>query len=560
MLANPEQLHALTFYSASASMVANEYVEVMRDPKAIEATGCGHVAVDEGEYPTMPAASTQLLMRYSLAVEAPTLFSAALAISGEDLRACTRLFIVDNAAEAAGGGGQGEAAGTGVQELPLGRHTAAVELRPTPEGYTIVGLSDVPHADTALLPTRPGAAAPSRGGGVSEEGAWALTVSASQPPSLLEAVPCTRTQSFEGSYQANQRAVLARHILVPTAPTQLALLVRVRPALPFRLRLMRVQGGEVAWGKEDYPLAIPEVLSGPDGTLWLPNATLPPGKYVAHLELIPAACPEGFRPSPVDGRMMMMKGREAGNGAALAATSSAPGAAAVTWKAVFMPSSDDKVCPIIADDSQAKYLRAMFDTWGAAGVPGAPPAKAPPPPPKGALAAPGGPRAVAAAALVDRLLKEGGEGGGGGSRTLKDGTVLTLDPESRLTRLPPVSSSASSLTGSGASRGKDKDKEAAASPVVLSKEQLAERVAAQEAAAKAAVSGGIGSVPSVSARLEQGKGSRAALGARATSEFSQWRGRVALEARGAVKARARAALEVKQAKERETAAAGGLSE
>ena len=84
--ANHEQLHAVTFHSSTPRVVANEYVEVLKEPEAAQASGCKHVACDEGEYGAMPPSSCQLLFKYNLVVAEPTTLAASLAISGEDLR------------------------------------------------------------------------------------------------------------------------------------------------------------------------------------------------------------------------------------------------------------------------------------------------------------------------------------------------------------------------------------------------------------------------------------------------------------------------------------------
>lgn len=84
--ANHEQLHAITFHSSTPRVVANEYVEVLKEPEAEQLTGCKHVASDEGEYGPMAPSSCQLLFKYNLSVSEPTSLAANLSISGEDLR------------------------------------------------------------------------------------------------------------------------------------------------------------------------------------------------------------------------------------------------------------------------------------------------------------------------------------------------------------------------------------------------------------------------------------------------------------------------------------------
>ena len=385
----------------------------------------------------------------------------------------------------------------GTLDLPLGRLPRAIELQPSPEGYSIVALADVPPS-TTLLPFKaqvsaasPSLPPPAPAPGVNEDGSWALTLTSSNEPKTIDGVSSTRAQIFEGAYGANVRGVLTRQVLVPTGATQLSLLVRTTPAVPFTLRLMKMPGaGEVQWGQE-YPLAIEEVRSGDDGMLWLPNAILQPGKYVSHMTLDAASCPEGLQPSPIDGRI-----REGSS---------------IAWRAVYMPSTDDKVCPIIHDDSQQRYFKSMMDSWAG----GAPAAAAPA---KGAKAPAGGPgaaRLAAAAAVMERIKTEIDVAP---VRVLKDGSSLPLNPDLHLSKI-------------------DSDVK-----IVVLREALEERVRLQEAAAKEAQGGAL-----VSAKLSEGKGARQALGARRTSEFTEFRAQQANKAQGVLAARKAAALAIQQA-------------
>lgn len=386
-------------------------------------------------------------------------------------------------------------------DLPLGRLPSAIELKPSAEGYSIVAIADVPPSNT-LLPCKPGSASGPTPG-VNEDGSWALTLTSTTELKTTDAVPSTRAQAFEGKYLANVRAVMARQVLVPTGSTKLSLLVRATPAVPFTLRLMKMpgSGGDVVWG-QDYPLAIQEVRSGVDGRLWLPNVILQPGKYVSQLTLDPATCPEGLRPSPVDGTL--------------------PEGSSISWRAVYMPSTDEKVCPIVQDDSQQKYFKSMFDSWGAAGGAAAAPAAA-----KGAKPPPGGPgaaRLAAASAALERLKADLNSVTPVAARVLKDGSSLALDPDLHLSRLVP---------------GDDVK-------VLLAKEQLEERVAGQEGVAKEA---GANLSGLVSAKLSEGKSARQALGARRTSEFTEFRSEAVNKAKGVIAARKRAALAIQEAKQ-----------
>ena len=141
----------------------------------------------EGEYLAAPAGACTAMLRYAIKVSEPTTLSASLAISGEDMRACSRLVLVDNA--------------TGAETLVLLARLPATELQPTPEGYTLVAVSEVPTG--TQLPTRPGGhAAPAiasgtsaTGGGVAEDGTWALSVTSSKP-ATLEPISKERVQVF----------------------------------------------------------------------------------------------------------------------------------------------------------------------------------------------------------------------------------------------------------------------------------------------------------------------------------------------------------------------------
>ena len=328
---------------------------------------------------------------------------------------------------------------------------------------------------------------------------------------------------LEGSYEANSRWVLARQVLIPTAPTQLSLVITTEPPAPFKLQLLKAPtGAEVSWTATDYAVAL-ERTSGPSGALTVHNAALPPGKYVACLTLEGGegmACGEGLQPSPVDGVLS--------------------GGGGIKWRAVYMPSTDDKVCPIVQDDSQQRYFKAMFEAWAAAPPPGGAGAAASAPPPakggKGAAATAGGaggPRAQQAAAALEKLeaaMAAEAEAAttpvDAPSRTLKDGSNLVLEPDARVSV------------------------KSATKPYVLTSEQLEERAAAAAAAvAGTAETEAAAGVSPVASSLDHGKGGRSALATRRAAEFSEWRTQTSSGAKAALRARAVAMLRIKQAEE-----------
>lgn len=487
-----------------------------------------YTSCQEGEYGPMPSGSCSLLMRYNLKLSEPTTLAASLAISGEDLRACTRLVLVDNET------GEGRV-------LPLARLPATL-LEPKEKGYCLLALTQVPPAPAAL-PVRPGTSAaepppPAQGSkpgtpsartpplaaaqrpvtpggsaatGVVEDGSWALTLTASAPPAALDPVPVQRVQVLEGSYHANARHVLSRQLLVPTLSTQVALTFTTKPAVPFKLRLMQVPPGkEVAWGQE-YTQVFER--HAPEGLLNLYNVVLPPGKYVIHTELLPEQCPEGLQPSPVDGSVE--------NGP-------------VTWRAVYMPSIDANVCPVVADDSQQRYFRSMFDGWASAATAAAVAAAADPAK-AGKAAAAAGPRSQVAGSALARYTAEVGSAAAvdgdapptppqAVQRTLRSGANMELDPDAHMTVRTP---------------------EQGQPPTLLSAEEVAARLVAQQEQAET----GTKKVGEVAALLDKGKSARGTLAARRASEFSEWRSQRANGSKEALKARARAAAAVKEATE-----------
>lgn len=192
--ANHEQLHSVTFHSRTPGVAANEFTEVMQKAEP----SCTSLCL-EGDYAPMAAGQCSALLKYTLKPSEPTTLAASLSVSGEDLRSCTRLVLVDNAA-AATPGGDGPSA---ERIVPLAR-LSATELQPTAEGYTLVAISEVPPAPYRL-PIRPasaavaaaatasGGAAVPPGSGVASEGTWALSVTASKAVTL-EPVSTARVQ------------------------------------------------------------------------------------------------------------------------------------------------------------------------------------------------------------------------------------------------------------------------------------------------------------------------------------------------------------------------------
>ena len=158
------------------------FIQVMK----VAEPSCSAICLEE-DYKATPAGTCMALKRCSLKVSEPTTLAASLAISGEDMRACTRLVLVDNASGA-------------ESVVPLCRLPAR-ELLPTPEGYMLVAISDVPAS--VRLPARPSQppspeTSSNRGSGILEDGNWALTVTSSRP-AALEPIPSERVQVSIGA-------------------------------------------------------------------------------------------------------------------------------------------------------------------------------------------------------------------------------------------------------------------------------------------------------------------------------------------------------------------------
>ncbi len=420
--------HAIMFYSQppckqddyyckanELSIVVGEMMDVMQGQ---EGEAGAHVTNLDGQMEAAPAPGATLgVLRYQLQVGEPTLVAGALTLAREDVRRATRLLLVDNA--------------TGRQHAcPSGR-LAPVQLEPSPAGYTLLAVA-----------TNLGGSKQQQQ--VAEDGAgegpvpWFLQLLSSAPLASVQESSVARAQPLQGTYKPNARGVVARHLLTPIQPTQLAVHAALQPPalVPFTVRVcVAPTGGEVVWGE-----AYPELTraSSPDGAaLLLPSVQLEPGKYLVELLLDKEGCPEGWQLDPVSGQLTDLT--QPGGGAP---------APPLSWTMTLLPSTDDKVCPVTADDSQQRYFRAMQEAWAVQGVPaaagatagaGAKGAPAKPAAGKGGAAAGAlGGRAAAAASLLEKVVAElaaeagGGEGAPPVTRPLKDGGVVELKPQERL--------------------------------------------------------------------------------------------------------------------------------
>ncbi|GIL93290.1 hypothetical protein Vretimale_15687 [Volvox reticuliferus] len=529
---DPLFLHAVTFMSASPCTVG-EYNQVMpmHDPAI-------HVAPLEGRYTDLPPDCLGLLFRYNLNLTERATVSAHLSINGEDMRAATRLLLVDRA--------------NGTAKLLPSNRLHATELAPTPAyngatspagasatasgGYCLMALYDTSS-------TR----------GVAEEGTYCLTVTSTAPlpAAVLSEVMSTRADEFVETYRPNARLVLGRTAITTTNTCQVAILATTEPRLPFRMTLQEAPPGrEISWlASVDYPILATTSSNegsvslassqGPavtgEGYALIADATLRPGKYLIACTIDASACPMGMQPDPQTGAM--------------------PGGKAVKLKLWVHPSADEKTVTVVSDNSLARYVQGVYDKWNAAPV---------------QLIAQPAPGTVAAS--------KGGKGGGGGnpagdskkayvgsrssiaasilekhkaeqlqqqqqqqqqpagapeertsmdgmptappgmvSRVLKDGSVLNLDPTAQLQVL----------------RGQ--------LPVRLTAAQLAER----QASAMAAAADGAARLESVGKSLEASKGERAGFRARQASNFAEWRASMVRAQREATTRRAEVAQSIK---------------
>jgi hypothetical protein len=466
------------------------------------------VAPLEGRYGEAAPGSVGLLFRYALALDAPTTLAAHLSISGEDMRAATRLYLLDKATRAA-------------TPLPGGR-LHATELAPNGgAGYALIALYD---------------AGPR---GVAEEGSYCLTLTSSSPlpPGCLVELPCGRCEAFAEAYRPNGRHVLSRHVLTCSTSTSLALVAAAEPRLPFTLTLQEaLTGREVTWaaskdypqlvaaraegyGPEAAPSAPPRVALAAEGSAVLPDVSLKPGKYLVSCTLDAALCPPELQPDVLTGALPTPPG--------------AAGAPPVKLRLWALPSADEKACTVLADSSLAKYVQSVYDKWNAAPValiaqpaPGAAGKGAKPgaaagggaagkPPPGGRAAVAAGllesHRAEAAPPSVSQTGAEPGEPAGGVTRVLRDGSVLELDPVAQLivARSEPAQR--------------------------ISPEQLAERAAA--AAARAAQEAAA-ALEGVARALVAGKDERAGFRARQAAGYAELRAAALVAQRDAAGRRA----------------------
>jgi hypothetical protein len=247
------------------SRVLGEMSHVMGDEDPVKAS----VQNLDGQYDPLPAGGTALLLRYNLKTTQPTTMSATLAVSGEDMRALTRLVLIDNSS------GQ-------ETVVPAGR-LPPLELQPHEAGYTIIALAaaGTPSSQSGRLPGAGSTSAPSGGGEESGAtaaagGTWFLQIISSSPLAPAQETSVARVQAVEGHYKPNVRRVLARQMLTPIHPLQTALVASTEPPLPFTLAVQQAPTGqEVVWGAEYPALATREAS---EGSVVVGNLSLTPGK------------------------------------------------------------------------------------------------------------------------------------------------------------------------------------------------------------------------------------------------------------------------------------------
>ncbi|EFJ40819.1 adenylate kinase [Volvox carteri f. nagariensis] len=532
---DPLFLHAVTFMSASPCTVG-EYNQVM--PMHDSAV---HVASQEGRHPDMPPDSLGLLFRYNLNPTDRATVAAHLSINGEDMRAATRLLLVDRA--------------SGEAKLLPGNRLHATELAPAPSASAASGGSGATagggYCLMALYDTSTR--------GVAEEGNYCLTVTSTGPlpAAVLSEVPSARSDEFVETYRPNARLVLGRTAITTTNTCQVAILATTEPRLPFRMTLQEAPPGrEITWlASVDYPvlassssnegvgLAMAEgPAATPEGYALIPDATLKPGKYLIACTIDAKACPVGMQPDPRTGAM--------------------PGGKPIKLKVWVHPSADEKVVTVISDNSLARYVQGVYDKWNAA------PVQLIAQPPAGTVTsgkggkggsataagnAPAdnkkayvGSRSSIAAAILEKYKAEqvqqkqpeqqqqavaGGDEGtpagiedgapaappGTVSRVLKDGSVLNLDPTAQLQVLrdqPPVRLTAAQLAG-------------------------------RQTSAMAAAADGAVRLESVGKALEASKGERAGFRARQASNFAEWRASMVRAQREAASRRAEVLQSIK---------------
>eukprot|EP00775_Hariotina_reticulata_P013032 gene13032-13161_t len=310
---SPLLLHCVTFYAA---------VEYALDEAArLLPSACGlHVASENGDQESLRAGSRHMLFRYLLKPSQPCTATFDLRTSSPALQACSRLLLVNNHNR------------TLVQHVL--NQPSQVPLAPTDKGYTLVCLTE-PHVDVPAS-------------------SWAVSVTSSRPLPPMQAVPVAKPVLLQGTYAANTKVMVARHVLCPTTPVQLALLSQLwcpadvgqpvaaalgtRCPLSYTLQLFDTAGAkEVTWGATYELLA--EAAGGADGRAFLPGVFLAPGRYVVVMQLLPDASRQWV--DPVSG-----------------STQPAP-----HWELMCLPSADEKICPISPDDAYERHFRATAEAW-----------------------------------------------------------------------------------------------------------------------------------------------------------------------------------------------------
>eukprot|EP00798_Chlamydomonas_sp_ICE-L_P023777 gene23777-9336_t len=479
VVASAEYLHSVWFLSNS-KCIADDYIKVLPEYESDSALMATTYDGDTG--PVSPGAAA-LHFRYNLKVAEKMTLAAYLSVAEDEQLACSELVLVNNA--------------TKTETIQPMSRLAAMEIEPNGDaGYCLLSLAKVSAKRKESLP----------------DASWALTLTASSTPPSFEPVSVARSQVLVGQYEPNSKLVLSRCLIVPMSPVQMALVATTDPPVPFKLKVLQaVTGQEVQWNTE-YPSVLEQ--HAPDGSATVHNATLPAGKYVLHLELDNSCCEAGLQPQAVTGEV------EKGP---------------ISWRVVFLPSVDEKVCPILADDSRQRHLKTMMDAWSSAaaaksatvakgaaaagGKAAAPPKGGPP-----GLSA----RAQAAAALLEKFQEEISSSSQGSSappppvRTLKDGSMLTLAPGSRL-----------------ATKFVSEEEE---SRVVVTEELEVRQAALKEASIR-----GQEVVASISSGLESHKTERSALAARKASELAEWRSKKLTTAKDIRQQRAEAIALAKRA-------------
>jgi hypothetical protein len=195
---------------------------------------------------------------------------------------------------------------------------------------------------------------------------------------------------------------------------QIAAVAATHPPLPLRLRIMSVPvGSEVKWqlqrqaaGTSSASIADPPYPIVASATAACPTSAAPlvlaaplhAGKYLAELSLdvseSAASWPTGCQPDPLTGELLGTALPQPAAGAQLDAAS------ALQWSLVFLPSADDRACPIVADDSRARYDKEVAESWAVAAAATGYAASTSAPSAVAAVPAPGGGKAKGGAAVM----------------------------------------------------------------------------------------------------------------------------------------------------------------